>query len=88
VNRQLRREIASERETAYLLKSEMTKRRILDALQRTDGIPFEAAAWSVEQTLPRTTSVSGLHSPRIQRCGSGAVPVPPGFFAALRAGKL
>jgi hypothetical protein len=43
VNSQLRREIASEKETAYLLKSEMTKRHILDALQGSEAIPFEAA---------------------------------------------
>lgn len=36
------REIESERETAYLLKSETMKRRLLDAKDRKDGIPFEA----------------------------------------------
>ena len=36
------REIASERETAYLLKSETMKRRPLAAVQRRDGIPLEA----------------------------------------------
>jgi PHD/YefM family antitoxin component YafN of YafNO toxin-antitoxin module len=37
------REIASERETAYLLKSEAMKRRLLTARNRNEGIPFEAA---------------------------------------------
>jgi hypothetical protein len=35
------REIASERETAYLLRSETMKRRLLEAMQRTEGIPLE-----------------------------------------------
>ena len=34
------REIASERETAYLLSSETMKKRLLEAKQRTEGIPF------------------------------------------------
>ena len=37
------REIASERETAYLLRSETMKHRLLEARQRQDGIPFEEA---------------------------------------------
>ena len=37
------REIESERETAYLLKSETMKRRLLQAKNRKEGIPFEAA---------------------------------------------
>ncbi len=37
------REILSERETAYLLNSEAMKQRLLQAMQRTDGIPFEQA---------------------------------------------
>lgn len=36
-------EIESERETAYLLKSEAMKRRLLAAKDRQEGIPFEAA---------------------------------------------
>ena len=36
------RELESERETAYLLKSENMKRRLLDAKQRNEGMPFEA----------------------------------------------
>ena len=36
------REIASERETAYLLKSENMKDRLLAALERNEGLPFEA----------------------------------------------
>jgi antitoxin YefM len=35
------RDIASERETAYLLRSETMKRRLLEAMKRTDGIPLE-----------------------------------------------
>ena len=37
------REIESERETAYLLKSQTMKRRLLEAKNRQDGIPFEQA---------------------------------------------
>jgi hypothetical protein len=37
------REIESERETAYLLKSATMKQRLLDARSRTDGIPLEDA---------------------------------------------
>jgi PHD/YefM family antitoxin component YafN of YafNO toxin-antitoxin module len=37
------REILSERETAYLLDSAAMKQRLLEAMQRTDGIPFEQA---------------------------------------------
>lgn len=40
---ELWREIESERETAYLLKSERMKARLLAARERRDGIPFEAA---------------------------------------------
>ncbi len=36
------REIESERETAYLLKSEPMRQRLLAAKQREDGLPFEA----------------------------------------------
>ena len=36
-------EIESERETAYLLKSQTMKRRLLEAKNRQDGIPFEQA---------------------------------------------
>lgn len=35
------RELASERETAYLLSAETMKRRLLEAKERTTGIPFE-----------------------------------------------
>ncbi len=35
------REIESEKETAYLLKSENMKRRILEAKNRRESIPFE-----------------------------------------------
>ena len=37
------REIESEKEMAYLLKSENMKRRLLEAKARQDGIPFEEA---------------------------------------------
>ena len=40
---ELWREIESERETAYLLKSEKMKRRLLEAKERQEGIPFEEA---------------------------------------------
>ena len=40
---ELWREIESERETAYLLKSENMKRRLLEAQERQDGIPLEEA---------------------------------------------
>ena len=39
---ELWREIASERETAYLLKSETMRRRLLAAAQRVDGMSLEA----------------------------------------------
>jgi PHD/YefM family antitoxin component YafN of YafNO toxin-antitoxin module len=35
------REIASERETAYLLKSETMKKRLMAAAQRSDGLPLD-----------------------------------------------
>jgi PHD/YefM family antitoxin component YafN of YafNO toxin-antitoxin module len=38
---ELWREIASERETAYLLSSETMKQRLLEARQRQDGIPLD-----------------------------------------------
>jgi PHD/YefM family antitoxin component YafN of YafNO toxin-antitoxin module len=40
---ELWREIESEKETAYLLKSENMKRRLLEAKERKTGIPFEEA---------------------------------------------
>jgi PHD/YefM family antitoxin component YafN of YafNO toxin-antitoxin module len=40
---ELWREIESERETAYLLKSEKMKARLLAAKERLGGIPFEVA---------------------------------------------
>ena len=40
---ELWREISSERETAYLLKSETMKQRLMAAKQRNDGITLEAA---------------------------------------------
>lgn len=38
---ELWREIESEKETAYLLRSENMKRRLLEAKDRQTGIPFE-----------------------------------------------
>lgn len=40
---ELWREIESERETAYLLKSESMKRRLLEAKERQQGISLEEA---------------------------------------------
>ena len=40
---ELWREIEAEKETAYLLKSEELKRRLLEAKDRQTGIPFEEA---------------------------------------------
>lgn len=40
---ELWREIESEKETAYLLKSDNMKRRLLEAKERQTGIPFEEA---------------------------------------------
>ena len=37
------REIESERETAYLLKSDAMKKRLLEAKDRTEGTPLEQA---------------------------------------------
>ena len=37
------REIESERETAYLLKSERMKQRLLEAKERQEGISLEVA---------------------------------------------
>lgn len=37
------REIESEFETAYLLRSETMKNRLLEAIHRQNGIPFEEA---------------------------------------------
>jgi hypothetical protein len=37
------REIAAERETAYLLKSPAMRDRLLKALERTESIPLETA---------------------------------------------
>jgi len=40
---ELWREIRSERETAYLLKSEKMRARLLAAMHRKEGIPLEDA---------------------------------------------
>jgi PHD/YefM family antitoxin component YafN of YafNO toxin-antitoxin module len=41
-------EIESERETAYLLKSDAMKQRLLEAKQRTEGIPLEEVRAKLE----------------------------------------
>lgn len=40
---ELWRELASEKETAYLLKSKKMRSRLLEAKKRRKGIPFEEA---------------------------------------------
>jgi hypothetical protein len=40
---ELWREIESQRETAYLLKSDTMKRRLLEARNRKDSIPLDTA---------------------------------------------
>ena len=40
---ELWQEIASERETAYLLKSEAMRKRLLEAKTRTEGVSLEDA---------------------------------------------
>jgi PHD/YefM family antitoxin component YafN of YafNO toxin-antitoxin module len=40
---ELWREIESEKETAYVLRSDNMKRRLLEAKERQTGIPFEEA---------------------------------------------
>ena len=45
---ELWREILAERETAHLLSSETMKNRLLEAIQRQEGIPFEDALGQLE----------------------------------------
>ncbi len=40
---ELWREISSEKETAYLLKSENMKKRLMEAKSRDEGLDFEEA---------------------------------------------
>ena len=40
---ELWQEIQSEKETAYLLKSETMKKRLMEAKDRKEGIPFDQA---------------------------------------------
>jgi PHD/YefM family antitoxin component YafN of YafNO toxin-antitoxin module len=40
---ELWRKLASEKETAYLLKSKKMRKRLLEAKNRRKGIPFEEA---------------------------------------------
>ena len=46
---ELWREIASERETAYLLSSEAMKKRLLDARDRAMGLTFEEAGIEISE---------------------------------------
>lgn len=41
------REIQSELETAYLLKSDAMKKRLMEAKVRTEGISFEDVQWKL-----------------------------------------
>jgi hypothetical protein len=75
---ELWREIESEKETAYLLKSENMKRRLLEAQERQTGIPFEEArenlefdsaafedlAWWIQQDRSKALRIGNL----IKRC--------------------
>ena len=45
---ELWREIESEKETAYLLKSQNMKKRLLEAKDRKEGIPFDEACEKLE----------------------------------------
>ena len=49
---ELWREIESERETAYLLRSSAMRRRLTEAKVRTEGVSLEEA---VDLVLPATT---------------------------------
>ena len=37
------KELSAERETAYLLKSQVMRTRLLEAVERNEGIPFDEA---------------------------------------------
>ena len=50
---ELWREIESERETAYLLKSETMKRRLLQATPRQEGLSFEAVVEKLRILIPQ-----------------------------------
>ena len=54
------REIQSERETAYLLKSPAMKKRLLKSKNRTEGIPFEDLAWWIEKDRKQALRVVKL----------------------------
>jgi antitoxin YefM len=45
---ELWREIESQRETAYLLRSENMRRRLLEAKQRSQGLSIESVAEKLE----------------------------------------
>jgi antitoxin YefM len=45
---ELWREIQSEKETAYLLKSATMKKRLIEAKNRKEGIPFDEARKELE----------------------------------------
>jgi hypothetical protein len=54
---ELWREIQSEKETAYLLKSKIMKTRLLEAKKRREGIPFEVARITIERQLPLRAAI-------------------------------
>lgn len=69
------RKIESERETAYLLSSEAMRKRLLEAKERTEGIPleevrvlefdpaaFEDLAWWVQQDRKKTLTIRSAES--------------------------
>ena len=67
---ELWREIESEKETAYLLKSDNMKRRLLEAKERQTGVPFEEAlreAWNLISPRLRTWP-GGFNKIATKRC--------------------
>jgi hypothetical protein len=54
-----RPEIESERETAYLLKSETMRRRLLEAKDRQGGLPLEAVIEKLNLTGRLSTTSRG-----------------------------
>ena len=60
---ELWREIESEKETAYLLKSEKMKKRLLEAKDRKEGIPFDDACEKLPLKEHPAASAEQLHPP-------------------------
>ena len=50
---ELWRELVSEKETAYLLSSDTMRRRLLEAKERKEGIPFETVRAKLGICQPR-----------------------------------